>query len=131
MDMGLERHVVAGALTGIVAQRLVRTICQHCKVERSMDKDRSEEFGFEIPRAAMLVEAPGCPQCMHTGFRGRAGLFDVVEVDDELRDLLRSGASRRQLKERLRRQTLPTVRRRGVELALNGLTTLDEVLRVT
>ena len=131
LDMGLERHVVAGALTGIVAQRLVRKVCQHCKVERSMEKDRSEEFGFEIPPEAMLVEAPGCPHCMHTGFRGRAGLFDVVEVDDELRDLLRSGASRRQLKERLSQQTLPTVRRRGVELALNGLTTLDEVLRVT
>ena len=96
-----------------------------------MERDRSEEFGFEIPPEAMLVDAPGCPHCMHTGFRGRAGLFDVVEVDDELRDLLRSGASRRQLKERLSQQALPTVRRRGVELALNGLTTLDEVLRVT
>ena len=131
VDMGLERHVIAGALTGIIAQRLVRRICPHCRVEGPVERDWSRDFGFELPPDTVLAHPKGCPRCLHTGFRGRAGLFDIVEVDDDLRDLVRSGASRRQLKELLKERDLPTVRRRGLELALQGVTTLSEVLRVT
>ena len=131
LDMGLEQHVVAGALTGIIAQRLARKVCLHCRHETSLERDWSPDFGFEVPKEALVATAKGCPRCLHTGFRGRAGLFDVVEVDDDLRDLIRSGASRRELKELLHGRNLSTVRRRGVELAMQGITTLDEVLRVT
>ncbi len=131
LDMGLERHVVAGALTGIVAQRLVRRLCPGCQSVGRPERDWSKDFGFQVAPDALLPKAVGCPRCLHTGYRGRAGIFDVVEVDDDLRDLVRSGASRRELKELLKDRELPTVRRRGVELVQQGVTTLSEVLRVT
>lgn len=131
IDIGMEPYVVANALAGIVAQRLVRVVCKRCAEPYTLDRDVTEEVGFALPMQSRLMRARGCPECMTTGFRGRTGIYEILEVDDRLRMAIKRQAESPVIKGMLKEMGLPTLRRVGMQLALSGKTTAQEVLRVT
>ncbi len=132
LDLGLEPYVVASALSAVVAQRLVRTLCPACagRLPRARHEAQLAEVGFAIEGDSFPV-ANGCMSCLQTGFVGRTGIFEVVEVDDELAVLIKARAGVGELRGWLRERRLPTLRRAGVPLLEAGRTTLPELLRMT
>ena len=133
LDMGLERYVVAGALLAVVAQRLVRKTCGSCRTlaDREELLELRAQVGFGLPDGAGLTRGSGCPECQHTGFAGRTGLFEVVEVDSELSDIIRREGGGQAVRRYLEAHAVPTLRRAGVPLLQSGTTTLAELLRMT
>ncbi len=128
-DMGVEPYLIASAITMIAAQRLLRRVCDGCKVEAA-------------PRAGILtrieavrdVEAshgPGCAECHHTGYRGRVAVYEVMTLCDDLRKLILQGGSAADLKRAAIRQGMRTLRQAAVRKVRQGVTTLEEALRVT
>ncbi len=130
IDIGLAPFTVANALMGIINQRLVRTVCR-CATPYVLESDLVEEIGFPLPIGSKLMQANGCPECHGTGYRGRVGIYEVVEFDDMLRRAIKQNAESAVFKHLLREMKIPTVRRSGARVALQGLTTIEEVLRVT
>ena len=131
IDIGLEPYIVANALIGILSQRLVRQVCPHCAEEYTLGKDVSVEVGFAIPPESRFRRAIGCERCLHTGFRGRTGIFEIVEMNDRLRTMVKTKSENHEIKSHLRERGIPTLRRVGFQSALQGKTTAAEVLRVT
>jgi general secretion pathway protein E/type IV pilus assembly protein PilB len=131
IDIGLEPYVVANALQAVVAQRLIRLVCPKCAEPYVLDRDVTEEVGFALPEKSALVRPKGCDACMFTGFKGRRGIYEVVEVDDVLRGLIKQKAEAVAYKAVLRDKGIPTLRRVGMRQAIKGRTTAPEVIRVT
>jgi general secretion pathway protein E/type IV pilus assembly protein PilB len=130
LDIGLSPYSVANALVGIVSQRLVRVLCE-CATPYALEDDRSYLVGFPLPVGATVMMANGCDKCHGTGYRGRAGIYEVVEVNDTLRAAITQRADNVVFKQILREMGVPTVRRAGMRLALQRVTTIEDVLRVT
>ncbi len=131
VDIGLEPYIVANALVAIVSQRLVRRVCSQCAQPYTLGRDVSDDVGFHIPPDSRFFRAIGCELCLRTGFRGRTGIFEVVEIDDRMRSMIKRKAENHEIKEALRERGIPTLRRVGFQAALQGKTTAAEVLRVT
>ena len=134
MDMGVEPYLVASAVEGIVAQRLVRRLCADCR--RAADKaDLAliEEAGIPAARlAAAVVYEPGrCDACRNTGFRGRSGIFEVLPVSEAVQSLIVARHSATEIKQQALKEGMRTLRDDGWEKVLGGLTTIEEVLRAT
>lgn len=132
MDMGVEPFLLASSLSGVIAQRLVRTLCPHCMAWRALDVDVEALLGMVTDEAntLKLPQAVGCHECNHTGFKGRTAIYEVLAVDDAMRALIYSHASEQKLNE-LARSCAPSIREDGLKKVLAGKTTLEEVLRVT
>lgn len=132
-DMGVEPFLLSSSLIGVVAQRLVRTLCPHCFGWQQADSLEAKLF-FEIGKKAgdpiRLPKPVGCDQCNQSGFRGRTAIYEVVPVDDQLRRMIHSNAAEFDL-ESYARQKTPSIRADGLQKVLAGQTTLEEVLRVT
>jgi general secretion pathway protein E/type IV pilus assembly protein PilB len=132
VDLGVESWIMANVLLAVVAQRLVRRICEHC-VESYVLKDSVvDESGQTLIAAGVtLKRGAGCARCHQTGYLGRTGIFEVLEVDDDLRDMLKTRASKRELSELAIARGLVPLRVAGLKRVLAGVTTLEEVMRVT
>ncbi|UCG79546.1 MAG: type II secretion system ATPase GspE [Nitrospirota bacterium] len=128
MDMGVENYLVSSTLIGVMAQRLVRRICDDCKVSYDIDKDVKEALGLKVDN---VFKGEGCESCSHTGYRGRIGIFEILTINDTIRELIMKEATVRELKEKAVAMGMRTLRQDGVEKIEKGLTTVDEVLRVT
>jgi type IV pilus assembly protein PilB len=133
MNMGIEPFLVATAVHLICAQRLVRRICGECKEELSLPPQSLLEAGFtpEESRTAKVYKGKGCTVCNGTGYKGRTGLYEVMEVDDEIRELILVGASAVELKKKAIERGMFTLRRSGLIKVMGGFTTLEEVARET
>ncbi|HKD14405.1 MAG TPA: type IV-A pilus assembly ATPase PilB [Candidatus Angelobacter sp.] len=133
MNMGIEPFLVATAVHLICAQRLVRRICPECKEEVPLPPQALLEAGFtpEESRKVKISKGKGCPTCNGTGYKGRCGLYEVMEVDDEIRELILVGASAVELKKKAIEQGMITLRRSGLTKVMEGTTTLEEVARET
>ncbi len=131
VDLGVEPWIVANALSAVLAQRLVRIVCPHCKRTARLERDFWDGNDLLLPAGSEVVRPAGCAQCMRTGYRGRTGIFEVVELDDDLRDLVKAKAPARAYREIYLRRRIPSLRRAGMEKIAEGVTTVDEVLRVT
>jgi general secretion pathway protein E/type IV pilus assembly protein PilB len=131
IDMGLDPFIVANALIGVVSQRLIRTVCRHCAEPYSLNEDVTQQVGFALPKGSRLLAARGCSECGPTGYKGRTGVFEVLEMNDELSQLIRQRADVVDFKKILQRDKIVTMRRHGMQLALQGITTPNEVLRLT
>jgi general secretion pathway protein E len=130
-DMGVERFVLASALRCLVGQRLVRLLCERCREPFPLDDELRAELNAGSEREHIFREA-GCHACNHTGFSGRMGLFELVELDTEMADLIRArDTSRGTLEQELQRRGIRTIRDAGFDAVLAGLTSLNEVYRVT
>ncbi len=132
-DMGLEPYLITATLEGILAQRLVRRICEDCRTEF----EPSEELMLELQMTRKELAGKkffygrGCDRCNNTGHKGRVGLFELILVNDELRDMISAGASTDQLRMACRKQGMITLREAGLKAIFNGQTTIEEVVRET
>jgi general secretion pathway protein E/type IV pilus assembly protein PilB len=131
VDLGVEPWIVANALSAVLAQRLVRVACAHCKGAARLERDVFDGDELLMPSGSEVVRPRGCDRCMRTGYRGRTGLFEVVELDDDLRDLVKAKAPSREYRDVYRRRRISSLRRAGLHKVREGITTIDEVLRVT
>ncbi|UZR28671.1 type II secretion system ATPase GspE [Methylococcus mesophilus] len=134
MDMGLEDYLITSTVNGILGQRLVRRLCQHCREPHPALEEVAEEMGlrrFQRDGEVVLYRPVGCEQCGGTGFRGRLAILEFLVMSDEVRRLVMSHAQARQIEEVALREGMHTMYDDGIRKALMGLTTVEEVLRVT
>ena len=130
-DMGVERYVIASALRCMVGQRLMRVLCERCREPVLLDQITKHTLGAP-PEVEHIYREVGCHACNNTGFSGRRGLFELVELDTELADLVRSTkTSRTSLERELARRGVQTIRQAGFSAVVAGQTSLNEVYRVT
>ena len=129
VDMGIEPFLLASSLLGVLAQRLARTLCPVCKTPYASDAGEMEALGVDRP--VTLYRAVGCPDCNHSGYRGRAGLYELLTVDESLRALVHQGGNEQQLRAQAVEHGMTLLRSDGIDRVLAGETTLDEILRVT
>jgi general secretion pathway protein E/type IV pilus assembly protein PilB len=123
---------MANVLLAVIAQRLVRRICDHCVESYVLKEPVIDEAGLIfVPAGTLLKHGVGCVRCHQTGYSGRTGIFEVLEVDDDLREVLKTRASKRELSELAVKRGLVPLRSAGLKRVLAGVTTLEEVLRVT
>jgi general secretion pathway protein E len=136
LEMGVESYLLSSSLLAVMAQRLVRIVCEECKEERPLPRETYELLGLDEtlwPWSPELTyhQGRGCKTCNHTGFRGRSGIFEFFEVDEDMRELVAQRVPTSVLRRKARDKGLKTLREAGWEKVLQGLTTVDEVLRVT
>ena len=127
MDMGVEPFLLSSSLAGVLSQRLVRKLCVECRSSHSADQTELEFLGTT---AATVYNPNGCEACQHTGYRGRTGIYELVTIDDQMRQLIHDRCSEQQLTEYARTSS-SGLREDGKEKILEGVTTVQEVLRVT
>jgi type IV pilus assembly protein PilB len=130
IDMGIEPFKIAAALVGVVAQRLIRTICPSCKSFVYASAELLETIHYQGDRRRSFVRGEGCPKCHDTGFVGRTGIYEVMAVDRELRGRIAAGAGTDDIRDCYRRSGGKTLLEQGVRLAEKEQTSLDEVMRV-
>ncbi len=132
-NMGVPPFLITATLEAILAQRLVRRVCTGCKEETTMTPEILAELQMEAADVAgkKIYKGRGCENCNNTGYRGRVGLYELLEVNDEIRDLIIQGASTELLRDAARRHTMIPLRDAGLLRAYEGLTTVEEVVRET
>jgi type IV pilus assembly protein PilB len=133
MNMGIEPFLVASSLNLVCAQRLVRRICRNCSEPHPTPAPALLQAGFSADDANTVVpnRGRGCEKCNHTGYKGRVGLYEVMEVTDELRELILVGASALELRRKAVDEGMLTLRSSGLRKVKDGVTTIDEVVRET
>ncbi|MFO1475609.1 MAG: type II/IV secretion system protein [Verrucomicrobiota bacterium] len=131
VDMGVEPYLVASSLEAVLAQRLVRVLCKHCKQPDHSPATNVLKSQLGIPADAVLYHAPGCRECRNTGFYGRHAIFEWMDVDAETRQLILKNASSDQLRDSARRTGMRMLAEDGWRLVRQGVTTVEEVLSVT
>lgn len=130
-DMGIEPFLLSSSLIGVVAQRLVRTLCPHCATWKDADAFEKNLFEhIEHPQELRLPQPHGCERCGNTGFSGRTAIYEIVPVDEHMRRLIHGNAAEYEL-ETYARQQSGSIRDDGLRKVLAGKTTIEEVLRVT
>jgi type II secretion system protein E len=135
IDMGIEPFLVASSIEGIMAQRLVRKICPNCKEEYKPSVSYLKEIGFpkdnngEFPK--VLYRGKGCAKCRGTGYYGRTGIFELLRMNDVIRDLVLTKTPANKIKEVARKQGMRTLREDGFEKVRQGITSIEEVITVT
>lgn len=129
LDMGVEPFMVASSVVGVIAQRLVRRICNNCKYEYTPDADELKLLGLDDDNIK-LHKGKGCEECNNTGFRGRIGLFEILVVNKELRDIINKKPSIDELRDMCIRNGMKTLKGCGFQLVTQGVTTLEEVMGV-
>ncbi len=129
-DMGVEPFLLSSSLVGVLAQRLVRRLCEHCREPYEADASECEARGVAASPPPRLYRTAGCARCKGSGYRGRGGLFELVAVDDALRRLIHDGAGEQAMEAHARSRT-PSLRDDGMRRVLIGETTLEEVMRVS
>ena len=129
-DLGIPDYLVAATLDGVLAQRLVRRVCQECRVMYEPASETVATIAQRPVARTTLHRGAGCAACRGTGFKGRIGIFELLVVDDVLRDAISRGATRNQVRGIAEAQQMATMREDGWAKCQRGLTTIDEVLRV-
>ncbi len=129
-NMGVQPYLLSNSLAGLIAQRLVRTLCTHCKEPHVPDDYERQFLKLEPGDDSPIYRAKGCRECAFEGYRGRVGIYEVILVDETLGEKIHTGASEVEM-ERIARHQSPSIRTDGRRKVLEGLTTMDEILRVT
>lgn len=129
-DMGIEPFLLASSLVGVVAQRLVRTLCPHCKTPYEADDAEKALCGIAPSNSLTLFHANGCTECGVTGYKGRRGIYEIIEIDEQMKSLIHNGAGEIELNKYARSQC-KSIQQDGFEKVKQGETTLEEVLRVS
>jgi general secretion pathway protein E len=129
-DMGVEPFLLSSTLIGVLAQRLVRVLCPHCKQPYQPGADELEEWGAAAGETGEIYRAMGCEQCKFLGYAGRTGIYELVALDERLQTMIHNGAGQHELEAYARTRT-PGIRQDGWRRIRAGDTTIEEVLRVT
>jgi general secretion pathway protein E len=129
-DMGIEPFLLSSSLLGVLAQRLVRTLCPHCKRQALANAKECELMGFDAANPPTIFHAEGCVECNNSGYKGRQGIFELLLMDEEIREKIHNGAGELDIEKYARSHGF-SIREDGKKRVLEGLTTIEEVLRVT
>ncbi len=133
VDMGVEPYLVSSSVVGIMAQRLVRTICPHCRESFQPEEKALKEIGLfpdDIP-GGTLYRGTGCDKCFNSGYMGRSGIFEILLIDDEIRRMVLERTNTGVIKQSALKKGMRTLRMDGARQVVEGQTTIDEVVRVT
>jgi general secretion pathway protein E len=132
-DMGIEPFLVTSSVIAILAQRLVRVICDTCKTEYTPDEESLRNIGLthEMLGGKKLYRGRGCPDCLNTGYRGRTGIFELMLLNESLQTLILKTSDANTIKQKAVSQGMVTLRENGAQKVLEGVTTIEEVFRVT
>mgnify|MGYP002623367126 CR=1 FL=1 len=128
VDMGIPPFLVAAALSGVVAQRLVRVLCPFCRQEYEVEQDTCARLG--LPHGTRAFHPVGCSECRN-GYKGRRGIYEIMVVDDELRDMITRNAEIGELRDAAVRKGMKSLRQAGINAAISGFTSLEEVVSAT
>jgi general secretion pathway protein E len=131
VDLGVEPWIIANALTAVLSQRLVRIVCKACTVDVELEHSIMEGEETLLAKGTKVKRAVGCAKCLKTGYKGRTGIFEVVIVDDAMREMVKAKASPRDYRLQLKKRGVANLRHVGIQRVKEGLTTIDEVVRVT
>jgi general secretion pathway protein E len=132
VDMGVERFLVGSSLVAVLAQRLVRVLCKHCREPYEPTPEELAELGVRPPPQPVTVYRPGaCERCNFTGYRGRLGIFELMLVDDTIRELIAQNVDAKRIKRQAVASGMRTLRGDGARKVLRGVTSIAEVLRAT
>lgn len=129
-DIGVAPYLTASAVKGIVAQRLARKVCPYCRKAYTPDDDELRLLGMKREEGLNFYKGEGCPSCFHTGYRGRTGVFEILLVDSETRNLISSRAGREEVLEAQRNNGFVSLTQRCRELVCEGVTTSEEAIRI-
>jgi general secretion pathway protein E len=129
-DMGVEPFLLSSSLLGVLAQRLVRVLCTECREPYKASPVDCAALGIEVDETRTLYRASGCASCNQLGYRGRTGIYELIEINDAMRAMIHDGDGEIEL-EREARKLSPSIRQDGWRKVLEGVTTVEEVLRVT
>ena len=131
-NLGIEPYLVGASLTAVLAQRLVRRVCMHCRVEVDVpERVKAALVSRGIRDIKTFCKGRGCVRCHNSGYQGRVGIFEFLMPDDEMRDMITAGASLDQLRAKARALGMKPLFEDGLDKIRNATTTVDEVLRVT
>jgi general secretion pathway protein E len=130
-DMGVEGYLVASVLEGVLAQRLVRRICQACRVPDTPSQADLDALGIQADPGVTLFRGKGCEDCRGTGYRGRSGIYELFVIDEDARSLILRRATTRDIRQHAVQRGMATLRMDGWKRACEGVTTVEELLRVT
>jgi len=133
IHMGIESFLVTSSVTAILAQRLVRVVCENCKEGYAPEKESLSEIGIssEMSEGKKIYRGRGCPLCLNTGYRGRTGIFELMILDETLRNMILKTSDANAIKRKAIETGMITLRQDGAQKVLSGITTIEEVLRVT
>lgn len=133
IDMGIEPFLVSSSLLGVLAQRLVRVICPHCKVSYTPASAELEELGFDPSQIKdpVFYHGQGCSECFETGYHGRTGIYELLLTTEKITKLIMQNADSNIIKKAALQHGMITLRKDGADKVLRGITTIEEVLRVT
>lgn len=133
LDLGIEPYLIASSIIGVCAQRLVRLICPHCKEEYKPEKNVLDNIGIPEDEVAngKLWRGRGCSNCFNTGYKDRTGIYELLPINDDIRELIMQRKSASEIRSLALKSGFRTLRMDGINKVLKGITTIDEVLRVT
>jgi general secretion pathway protein E len=133
LDLGIESYLISSTLVGAMAQRLVRKICPHCTVDRYLTRHEANALSLAVPdgKSLKVKEGEGCLECRGTGYLGRTGIFEVLSVEDPIKELIFKGATATKIKHDAVSAGMRTLRQSALHKLATGITTFEEVLRVT
>ncbi len=134
VDMGVEPFLVASSLLAVLAQRLVRVVCPDCRVPYVPTYEEMSKIGIspeDIEKKGFIYKSQGCPKCLKTGYTGRIGIYELLIVDDDIRHMILKNTDSTEIKKLAISKKMDTLRDDGAKKVLEGLTTIDEVMRVT
>jgi general secretion pathway protein E len=129
-DMGIEPFLLSSSLISVMSQRLVRLLCTDCREASRASESEASWLGLEAGAGPQIYRAVGCDQCSNTGYRGRTGLYELIEVDESLRAMIHRGAGEQEMVEQARQRS-PGILADGQRRILAGDTSMEEVMRVT
>ncbi len=133
VDIGIEPFLISSSVIAVVSQRLIRVLCPHCKVPQEPDDIILERVGIPLERARQgkIFQSKGCEKCFQTGYRGRIGIFEIMLVEHRLKSLILKSFDANRILEEALKLKLVTLRQDGIRKVLDGITTFEEILRVT
>jgi len=130
LDMGVEPFLVSSSVLAVIAQRLVRTICKECKTSYVPSKEELDKLGIKT-KVVSFYRGKGCPACLNTGFYGRVGIYELLLITDEIRSLILGKVDANRIKAKATSTGMLTLREEGIKKIVDGVTTTEEILRVT
>jgi general secretion pathway protein E len=129
--MGIDSFLASSSVILIIAQRLVRVICSKCKEKITPSLELCKQFGEDNPSGISIFHGKGCESCRSTGYQGRTGIFELMVINDQIRELILKKVPSHQIKQQAVAQGMKTLRDAGWDKIKQGITTIEEVLRVT
>jgi general secretion pathway protein E len=130
-DMGIDTYLISSSVLAVMAQRLVRRVCRHCAQEQPMSDAESQLLKIDARAHPQFMRGAGCERCGHTGYRGRVGIYELLLLSDDIRHVISEGGDANRIRAQALREGMRTLRQDALEKLYQGITTPEEIVRVT